>query len=156
MQRVMHQDEYLSQRVDEQIAWYSQKSRWNQVMYKRLRGVEIVCAAAIPLLVGMVDDQVPWLKLAAGVLGVAVAVIAGLLALYKFQENWLQYRSTAESLKQEKFLFLTAAGPYAEDQSFALLVQRVEYLLSRENRSWAQYMQEPAEQSTAGQARRGA
>ena len=140
--RVMNQADYLSKRVDDQIAWYGQKSSWNQRLYKRLRALEIACAAAIPLVVGFVTEQTLSLKLLAGLLGVVVAIVTGIVALYKFQENWIQYRTTAESLKQEKFLFLAAAGPYAVLDPFPLFVQRIEYLLSRENSGWAQYMQE--------------
>jgi hypothetical protein len=35
-------------------------------------------------------------------LGATVAVAAGMAALLKFQEQWLKYRTTAESLKKEK------------------------------------------------------
>lgn len=138
----MNQAEYLSKRVDDQIAWYSHKSGWNQRLYKRLRAVEIVCAAAIPLLVGLVSEQAPVLKWLIGLLGVLVAIVTGIVALYRFQENWIQYRTTAESLKHEKFLFLTGTGPYAAAEPFPLFVQRIEQLISREHSSWAQYMQE--------------
>ena len=40
--------EYLEQRLDDQINWYSKKSSANQAAYKRLRLVEIIAAAAIP------------------------------------------------------------------------------------------------------------
>jgi hypothetical protein len=45
---------------------------------------------------------------------VAVAAIAGLITLIKFQENWTEYRTVSETLKFEKFLFLSKAGPYKE------------------------------------------
>jgi hypothetical protein len=31
--------------------------------------------------------------------------------LYQFQEHWITYRSTAEALKQECYLYLARAGP---------------------------------------------
>ena len=75
-----------------------------------------------------------------GVLGLIVAVLAGIVSLYRFQENWNEYRAVAESLKQEKYLYLARAEPYDGDQPFELLVQRVEALLKSETTGWAQAM----------------
>ncbi len=52
-------------------------------------------------------------------------------------------RQTPESLRKEKFLFLTQTEPYDKDNAFHLLVQRVEALLSQENIDWAQSMMKP-------------
>jgi hypothetical protein len=63
--------------------------------------------------------------------------------LLQLQEHWIEYRSTAESLRKEKFLFLTQTDPYDKDDAFHLLVQRVEALLSKENAEWVQSMMKP-------------
>ncbi len=76
-------------------------------------------------------------------MGVVVAVVASLLGLLQLQEHWIEYRATAESLRKEKFLFLTQTEPYDKDNAFHLLVQRVEALLSQENIDWAQSMMKP-------------
>ncbi len=133
----MTQEEYLKNRVEDQIAWYDQKSQVNQQAYKRLRMIEIVAAAMIPLLAAY-TDAVSALKLVVGGLGVLIAVLAGVISLYRFQENWSEYRITAEALKQEKFLFLTRAEPYEVDDPLSLFVQRVESLLAREHSTWVQ------------------
>src|SRR4051812_9144630 len=128
----MDQDEYIKNRVDDQIAWYTRKSGANQHWFKALRVIEIVAAAAIPLLMGYVD-KVDALKIVIGVLGLAIAVIAGLLGLYQFQETWSNYRTVCESLKQEKYLFLTKTEPYNSEGPFPILVQRVKTLLAKEH-----------------------
>ena len=133
----MNAEDYLKERVEDQIQWLSRKSGWNQRWFKRLRAVEIVMGCAIALLVGYADAHA-WAKVAAGVLGVAVAAIGGLLALYRFQENWVEYRVTAESLKREKFLFLTQAPPYEAEARFQSLVARVEAILGAENAHWGE------------------
>ena len=78
--------------------------------------------------------------MAIGLIGLTVAVLAGIVSLYRFQENWNEYRAVAESLKQEKYLYLARAEPYSGDQPFELLVQRVETLLKSETTGWAQAM----------------
>jgi hypothetical protein len=126
-------EEYIEQRLNEQISWYDHKSSTNQRWFKWLRFTEIVAAATIPFLSGFAGDWVP-IKIAIGALGVIVAVIAHL------QEHWIEYRAIAESLKKEKFLFLTQTGPYNTGDAFHLFVQRVEALLSKESAEWVQSM----------------
>ena len=132
----MNQDEYIKNRVDDQIEWYNKKSSLNQSWFRRLRIIEIVAAALIPLLAAYAD----WnpLKIAVAALGLVIAVIAGILGLFQFQENWTSCRSTCESLKQEKFLFLTKTEPYDQKEPFPLFVQRVEGLMAKEHSVWAQ------------------
>lgn len=128
--------EYLSQRVEAQLSWYDKKSLWNQRWFKRLRIIEIVAAAMIPFLTAIPDATT--MKYVVGSLGVIITVVAGVLALFQFQERWSEYRATSESLKKEQFLFLTRAEPYTGGDAFSILVQRIETLLSKENTGWAQ------------------
>jgi hypothetical protein len=140
----MDQEEYLKNRVDEQIAWYDRKSASNQRWFYRLRIIEIVAAAAIPLLAGYSAIAVE-LRIIVGVLGAIVAVIAGVLALYQFQENWTAYRATCESLKQEKHLFMTRTEPYQDSDAFPLFVHRVEGLMAEQRAAWMQNIRGPVQ-----------
>jgi len=149
----MTQEEYLKQRLDDQIDWYDRKSSWNQKWYKRLQLILLVAAATIPFLSGFASDMheagsgLPWVNIAVGLLGVAIAAIAAVLGLYNFQENWIKYRTTCESLKKEKFKFLTQVSPYDDDNAFTLLVEHVEGLISKENTDWSQQLQNAKEKS---------
>jgi uncharacterized protein DUF4231 len=97
-------EEYIEQRLSDQISWYDRKSSTNQRSFKRLRFAEIVAAATVPFLSGFAGNSFP-IKIAIGVLGVLVAVVASLLGLLQLQERWIEYRATAESLRRERFLF---------------------------------------------------
>jgi hypothetical protein len=132
----MNSEEYIQSRVNDQIEWYNNKSARNQAWFRRLRIIETIAAALIPLLAGYADWDV--LKIVVAALGLLIAVIAGVLGLFQFQENWTSYRVTCESLKQEKYLFLTKTDPYDENDSFPLFVQRVEALMASEHAAWAQ------------------
>jgi hypothetical protein len=138
----MNEQQYIEQRLDDQINWYDKKSQWNQRCFKRLSVIEIVAASSIPFMVSYITEKAISLKITVGLLGVLVAVISGILALCKFQENWIEYRTTCESLRHEKFLFLTKTAPYNIDKPFPLLVRRVEELISKENTKWLQYIKE--------------
>jgi hypothetical protein len=142
-------EDYIEQRLNDQISWYDCKSGTNQRWFKRLRFAEIVAAATIPFLSGFADKSFQ-IKITIGVLGVVVAVIASVLGLLQLQVRWIEYRATAESLRKEKFLFLTQTEPYDKDDAFHLLVQRVEGLLSKESTEWVQSMtKSPKEESRA-------
>ncbi len=134
----MDQNEFIKDRLEDQINWYDKKSQWNQKWYKRLRIIEIVAAASIPLAAGFITPSLDVLKVLAGFLGLIVAVIAGVITLYQFQENWIEYRTTSEMLRREKYFFLTKTNLYSVKESFPLLVQRVENIISKENSDWAQ------------------
>ena len=131
--------EYFEQRLDDQIDWYDKKSSGSQAAYKRLRLIEIVAAASIPLLAGYAQNS-ELISITIGVIGLIVAVIAGIITLYRFQESWTEYRASAEALKQEKFLYLARTEPYNTERAFELLVGRVESLLKNESAGWAEAM----------------
>lgn len=133
----MTKEEYLDNRVEHQIAWYDNKSRVNQIWFKIFRIVEVVAAAFIPFL-SCISSKYAILPYVIGFLGIVIAVSTALSSLYKCQENWIQYRTTAEQLKHEKFLFKTGAGIYDSQNSYLTFVYRIECLISRENSLWAQ------------------
>jgi len=126
--------EYIEQRLDNQIKWYSKKSSQYKVWHNGLRLIEIVAAAIIPLLSGM--DNLLYSNWIIGGLGMLIAITAATGSLFKFHENWIQYRATSEALKHEKYLFLGGSAPYDGDNAFQVLVQRVEQLISKENSNW--------------------
>jgi hypothetical protein len=139
----MNESDYIEQRLQEQLKWYEENSASNQSRYRALRLTEFSCAALIPFMSGM-GDRIPCGPWVIGILGVAIAIAAAAGSIFKFHENWIQYRTTAEQLKHEKFLYLTETHPYDDAEKFASLVQRVENLLSKENSSWAQVEKKPA------------
>ncbi len=141
----MDQNEYLEQRLEYQIKWYDNKSQSNHWWYKWLRISEIIFAALIPFLTGYITTETPNLKLFVGFAGLLIVIITGIVGLCKLQENWIEYRTTCESLRHEKYLFLTKCGIYKTvDDPFCLLVQRVEELISKEHSNWMEYTKEKA------------
>ena len=148
----MTEQEYIEQRLDDQERWYSQKSAWNQSWYKRLRVVEIVLAAGVPFFTMLINNAFPFMTYVVGAIAFVIAAVSGLIALQKFQENWVDYRSAAETLKREKFLYLTKTAPYDGPDPFHVLVQRVEEILSKENSAWQGFMQQPVGRPTGAGA----
>ncbi|MBV8553173.1 MAG: DUF4231 domain-containing protein [Acidobacteriaceae bacterium] len=122
------------QRLENQITWYNEKSALNQRRYKTLKAATIVSAAIIPVLT---TASAPYgARIVAG-LGVLIAIIEGLQQLNQYQTNWTSFRSTAEALKHEKYLYLAKAGSYSDPATaHSTLAERVESLVSQENAKW--------------------
>jgi hypothetical protein len=81
-------------RLESQIDWYDRKSRASRRMFKRIKIIEILSAAAIPFLAAL---SFPYDKLVTAGLGVLITVLEGLLHLNQYQQNWTTYRSTCEA-----------------------------------------------------------
>ena len=144
------EEEYLRDRVDDQIDWYNKKSQANQKWYKWLRVIEIIAAASIPFVAGYMGNDILWPKVTAGSLGLIVAIITAIVGLYNFQEHWVEYRTTCESLKHEKFLYLTKTEPYNIEDPFPLFVKRIESLISTENTKWSQHVRSQKKEKQNG------
>ena len=143
-QNQLDEQAYLEQRVEDQLNWFERKCAWNQKRYKRLKLVIIISSAAIPLMVGFIqnDNMMIWLKILTGATGVIIAVAEGVSSLYKYQDNWIQYRATAEALKRECFLYKTGAGEYRQEKDpFPLFVERIEAIIDNDTSNWQQYVQ---------------
>jgi Protein of unknown function (DUF4231) len=137
----------IMERLEDQIAWYDGRGMANQQAYKRIKVAEILAAAIIPFLAGL---GVPHTRFVTAGLGVLITVLEGLLHLNQYQQNWINYRSTCEALKHEKYTYLGQAAPYSNvPDPHALLAERVESLVSQEDARWAStQQQEPAKQQS--------
>ena len=120
-------------RVETQIQWYGRNARRSKRNYMRIKLVQIIAAAFIPVLAAV--DLPTWVL---GGLGASVVVLESVQQLFQFHSNWTHYRSTSEALKHEKFLYLAHAGSYATAANpDALLAERIEARVSQEHASWA-------------------
>jgi hypothetical protein len=128
------------ERLESQLKWYSQSSRTAQHWYKRLKLLELAVAAALPVVAGVGSPV--WLT---GGLAAVIVVLEGAQHLYQLQEHWISYRSTAEALKHERYLYLARAGPYVGEDRHRVLAERIEGLVSQEHAKWAASSQQPTE-----------
>ncbi len=135
----MEQEEYIKQRIDDQIDWYSKKSNRAQLWFKSLRIFEISAAATIPFLACYASETN---QIIVALLGICIAIVAGIISINKFQEIWIQYRTTSESLKHHKYLYQTESRPYDGEDSFKMLVATTEALISKENSNWNIYIKQ--------------
>jgi hypothetical protein len=128
-------------RINKNLAWYSRKSRQYQTLYKFLKLTQIIVAALIPTISALAFGGAPSkaTAVATGILGMLVVIIEGLQTTFRPLEKWMLYRSTAEGLKREKFLYSEGAGPYdgvGQEGRRKLFVVRTEDLMSNEHAGW--------------------
>lgn len=130
-------NEYISTRLDPQIEWYDKKSVHAQRRYKQFQVAEIILAAFIPLLSGYTSlcDLIP---IIIGFLDAIIVIIESITKLYRYHENWIQYRSTCEMLLYQKHLYLTQSFPYNPNNETVdnIFIKNVEEIMSAENRHW--------------------
>lgn len=133
-------------RLDDQLDWYDSKSVTNHKRYTWIKTAQLALAASVPVfaLVGGF-----WTRLIAAVLGAGIAVLEGVQQLGQYHDLWINYRSTAEHLKHEKYLFLAASGPYRDLETrdaLKLLAERVEEQVSTEHARWISEAEQAGQQ----------
>lgn len=127
-------DNYLKQRYEPQIAWYDSKAIANQRQYGTLQWGVLILSAVTPVLVAVGGE---WQRWSAVVVSALVAIGTAALKTFKYQENWINYRTTCETLRKEIHFLNAKAGDYREvNDPLARFVERVEALISRENTLW--------------------
>ena len=136
--RAMEAGDPTLERLEDQIGWYDRKSTESQRRFKGVKAVQLLAAAAIPVVATLdAPAAIP------AALGAAIVVLEGFLQLNQYQPNWSAYRSTCEALKHEKYLFLARAGPYRGcEDARALLADRIEGLISQEHAKWVSAREE--------------
>lgn len=160
---LMSDKEYIEKRLDSQMDWYDRKASLFQKKFKTIRRWEIVIAASVPVLIAfanmtfleqtyLIDKTImlsdgtkqvtPILTLSTvfqiivALGGIILIVLKGFNDLEDYFKNWKEYRLTEESLKQEKFKYITRTEPYDEADAFPLLVETVENILNNETQKW--------------------
>ena len=148
--------DYPVRRVEGQAKWHSAKATWNKRRYYTFEIATLVAGALIPIVNVWAGEDSTAVRVWSAILGGVVVLAAGISKLFKFQENWLQYRGIAEALTRERELFFARAAEYAGDDETArraLLVERAETLLANVTAQFiATHRSQPkADGSTSGQ-----
>jgi hypothetical protein len=134
-------NKYLNERYEKQLKWYSEKSRYNKKRYEWIQATVVIFSVASPVIINLQNTQFLQIGTISSVL---VAALTGLLALFKYQENWFNYRTVAETLKKEKYYYEAKIHEYAVSQEpEKLFVDRVESIISKENTMWISYCNIP-------------
>jgi hypothetical protein len=149
---------YIGERLDEQILWYGKKSAYNKFRFRIFQFIVIVASAIIPIInLGIplaLDDDYPNSPYVAlgitAILGGIVTVVTALSTMDAYYQTWVLYRTTGETLKRERFLYINNAADYSSlsvEAKNKLLVERVEAMLSSENSKFLSLQQQAKQQT---------
>ncbi len=128
------QRSFVDNRIKPLIEEFKAKARKNKNHYYTWQVVAIVSAAFVPVI--SIFDKVNWIVAA---LGAISAIVAGMLSLFKFQENWIRYRSTYQELESHLSQFMVSTGIYTDKkQAFHLLAENCDKILKAEIGQWAE------------------
>ena len=133
----MNIQNYLNDRVENQIHYYESKSALNKQYYLFFKIAQLSAATLLPFFSVFLSDY-SWMKYVIAFLGSVVTILEGVLATGKYHEKWIIYRSTGETLRQEKFLFMMQAGNYTGPDAVEQFVNKIEFSLGKENIGWQQ------------------
>ncbi|WP_288126647.1 DUF4231 domain-containing protein [Thiomonas sp.] len=123
-------------RLEDQMQWYDNKSQHSQCWYKWLKLAQVALAVLIPVMSLLPADIAKWTM---ALSGTVIALLEAVQQMNQYSTLWVTYRATAERLKHEKYLFLSAAGPYRgrqEPERLIQLAERVEEHVSTEHANW--------------------
>ena len=139
----MTPEDYIQNRVDDQISWYNKKSGINKKYHYLSKVWIIIFSALIPFATGINNNFGVIMDYFIGLLGILIVILTGVSTLYKFQDKWSKYRKTAELLTHEKYLFQTSSGSYSSHKNpFKLFVYRIENIINEEVSNWNKYINE--------------
>jgi|WetSurMetagenome_2_1015567.scaffolds.fasta_scaffold858746_1 hypothetical protein len=124
-------NDYRENRYYAEIGWYNQKALKYKILFYSFQIAVIVTSALTPILAIL---ELKWIT---AIIAAIVAILTSLLQFLKLQENWINYRTTCETLRKEEYYFNASLSDYKEVKNKEeLFVERVEALISRENTLW--------------------
>ncbi|MFD0144213.1 MULTISPECIES: DUF4231 domain-containing protein [unclassified Streptomyces] len=124
---------YIEDRLAQYQEWYDRKATKMKAMHLRMRTVSVVGGALVPVLVNL---DLGFAKMTATVLSLVVVASVSLESVFRYREQWKNYRSTEQLLGHERVYFAARVGPYqhlSDRDCFTTLVARVEKAIASEN-----------------------
>jgi ABC-type transport system involved in Fe-S cluster assembly fused permease/ATPase subunit len=134
--------DYMENRFKDQLKWYEKQAKSSMNKFYSCQAVIIFFGALIPIINVLPTGEPNMIKVLSATFGGMIIVATGVLQLTKAYENWINYRSTAEQLKQEYHLFELKAEDYSDektpskDSKERLFVEKVESLIRLEGKKY--------------------
>lgn len=129
----MDPEQYIAERLNEAIAWYDKSANWHKKVYLRMRAMTVIGGALVPVLVNI---DLPYVDILTTILSLVVVLLVSLESVYHFREQWTNYRSTEQQLRNQYFRFTSNDGAYSScsrEEAFRQFVGRIEETIESEN-----------------------
>lgn len=134
------QNEVIKERLQYFFKWYTRKAETNKWRYNFYRTASYLLPCMITLVsVYSFLFKVNWVSIISATISVVLTFITHRSDHYRYYENWVRYRNTAENLKRHTELFLNRCTPYeleSDIENERLLALTMEQLAEEELRNW--------------------
>jgi hypothetical protein len=133
-------EEYVDERLNPEMGYYNKSATRAKKRYLQMRAITVVGGALVPVLVNV---HVPYIDILTTAISLVVVLFVSLETVYRYREQWTNYRTAEQNLRNEYFIFTSQAGPYAgqdEAIAFATFVNRIEQAIEAENTSTLRVM----------------
>ncbi len=132
------QVDLVLQHVREQHDWYDRNAKRTMRIYHNLRTISLGATGLVPIFALL--DWGMWSKIIAALLGATAAFAQGYETLHQYREHYLAWRSTAQQLELEQYLYTVQVADYASGASqkdpIVLLAERTASITSQETQQW--------------------
>lgn len=131
-------NEYMKERVDNQIEYFDEESIKNRKYYFSLSKAKIIVSALITF-ISLVFGEKTFVSIIIGLLSSLVTVTESIMNLKQYDEKWMIYRLTNEALKREKYLYEMSAGCYENlhnNLKNIKFTRNIESIIATSNDDW--------------------
>lgn len=133
---------YIKNRLGPQLSWYEAKSAKAKRSLWSLSAIQFSTTAIIPVLNAVSTEAKEALYLSSAC-AAAAAIATGLIALGRFNENWVRYRRCVTSLESLKLKHEHRVAPFDGPDADSRLIELAEATIETEADQWAIHMSEP-------------
>ncbi|MEE1061560.1 MAG: DUF4231 domain-containing protein [Ruminococcus sp.] len=110
--KCIFKNDYIAKRYVQSVLWYSKKAQVNKMHFLGFSAVAI----ALPTFSTMITAITGELSTLVAVFSAITAILTAILTLFKFQQNWIQFRATSEELQTELSLLISEKGKYSKKE----------------------------------------
>lgn len=136
---------YIYNRLINQIIWYDKQAIKKQAMFKRLTIISTISTAIIPILslIEQYDIKIISIitKILISIASTGSAVLLSILYLCEYRNLWIEYRSSCEILKSILHRYFTQTNEFKttdNNKRFKLLVSICEEYMTKEFQTWTE------------------
>lgn len=131
----------VNERLVYLLEWYTRKAQFNKHWYNGTRFFTYLVPCLITLIsvpVSIIQENSKWAIAVVAVLSAGLVVLHHTVDHYRFYENWIRYRGTAEKLKREAELFLNHCESYnkTEAENIKRFAAKIERIAKAEIDAW--------------------
>lgn len=137
--------DYISERYEPQMEYYSSKSVECRRKYHFWSVTSIVCSALVPV-VALGTDLNFVSKVVVALLGASTTICSSILLHFRYQELWFRYRNTHNSLQGEHEQYSARIGAYKlldDEAAISLFAEKCEQIMEQEHTAWKAVYDKP-------------